>query len=93
MDFSVTTDIALLRRYQRLDRNTSAQSFGDELQRLSLLREIAEEIRRRGLSLTTASALSATETPKMPRAPGDPAPAQPGAWRGPGRPDSARVTR
>ena len=51
MDFSVTTDIALLRRYQRLDRNTSAQSLGDELQRLSLLREIAEEIRRRGLSL------------------------------------------
>ena len=53
MDFSVTTDIALLRRYQRLDRNTSAQSLGDELQRLSLLREIAEEIRRRGLSLLT----------------------------------------
>jgi len=51
MDFSVTTDIALLRRYQRLDRNTSARSLGDELQRLSLLREIAEEIRRRGLSL------------------------------------------
>jgi len=50
MDFSVTTDIALLRRYQRLDRN-SARSLGDELQRLSLLREIAEEIRRRGLSL------------------------------------------
>jgi len=51
MDFSVTTDIALLGRYQRLDRNSLVQSHGDELQRLSLLREITEEICRRGLSL------------------------------------------
>ena len=35
MDFSVTTDIALLRRYKRLDHNTPAHSLGDELQRLS----------------------------------------------------------
>ena len=51
MDLSVVTDISLLRRYQRLDRNMSAESLGDELQRLSLLQEIAEEISKRGLPL------------------------------------------
>jgi len=45
MDLRVVTDISLLRRYQRLDRDMSAESLGDELQRLM---RIASPICRRG---------------------------------------------